>query len=103
MSNSNNMEIAETIFAQLGGTYRLVVMAGAKNFLALESGASFKMGKNASGITHMRITLDPSDTYTVCFQRVWGTKVTEKGTHTGIYCDMLKTLFEKETGMYLTF
>ena len=93
-----------TIAQQLGGTRKLAMMVGAKNFLALESGLTFKLGKGAQdGITHVTVTLDPSDTYTVRFQRVWGSKVTEKGSSSDVYCDQLVSLFESTTGFYLSF
>jgi len=105
MENTNrSTEIANTIAQQLGGTRRLAMMVGAKNFVALESGLTFKLGKGAKdGITHLTVTLDADDTYTVRFQRVWGTKVTEKGTTEGAYADMLTNLFESATGFYLSF
>lgn len=90
--------VANEILRQLGGN-RFATMTGAKNLVAIENGLTLKLGRNASGITHLTVTLDPSDTYTVRFQRVHGRKITEKGTHEGIYCDMLVPLFEKETGL----
>ena len=100
----NSQQIAQTIADQLGGTRKLSMMVGAKNFVALESGLTFKLGKGAKdGITHLTVTLDADDTYTVRFQRVWGHKVTEKGTTEGAYADMLTDLFESATGFYLSF
>lgn len=104
MSNAtDNMQVAETILSQMGGARRLSVMIGAKNFVAVEQGLTFKMGKGAKdGITHCTVTLAADDTYTVRFQRVWGHKVTEKGTTEGVYCDMLRDIFEDRTGFYLS-
>lgn len=101
---NNSQEIATTIANQLGGIRRLSLMVGAKNFVALEAGLTFKLGKGAKdGITHLTVTLDADDTYTVRFQRVWGHRVTEKGTTDGAYCDQLVSLFESTTGFYLSF
>lgn len=103
-NSSTQQDIAQTIAQQLGGTRRLAMMVGAKNFVALEAGLTFKIGKGAKdGITHCTVTLDADDTYTVRFQRAWGHKVTEKGTTDGVYCDMLVGIFENRTGMYLSF
>ena len=99
----NNQEIAAVIADQLGGLFRLSMMVGAKNFVAIESGLTFKLGTGAKdGITHCTITLDADDTYTVRFQRVYGRKVSEKGSTSGVYCDMLMDIFEGATGFYLT-
>ena len=90
--------IAQTILAQLGGSC-FVAMTGARNFIAIERGLTLKLGRGAhNGITHVTITLDASDTYTVRFQRVHGAKVTEKGTYEGIYVDMLRGTFTQATG-----
>jgi hypothetical protein len=103
-NTTRSQEIAHTIAQQLGGLGRLAMMVGAKNFVALESGLTMKLGKGAKdGITHLTVTLDADDTYTVRFQRVYGTKVTEKGTTEGAYADMLTNLFESTTGFYLSF
>jgi len=97
------INIAETIAAQLGGTRRLSMMVGAKNFVALESGLTFKLGKGAKdGITHCTVELTADDLYTVRFQRVYGAKVTDKVTTEGAYADMLVDLFESATGFYLS-
>tara|TARA_R110000796_G_scaffold41179_2_gene101936 strand:+ start:3605 stop:3919 length:315 start_codon:yes stop_codon:yes gene_type:complete len=104
MSNTNSQEIAQTIAQQLGGIRKLSMMVGAKNFVALESGLTFKLGKGAkNGITHVTVKLEADDTYTVNFQRVWGHKVTEKGSFPGAYNDQLVSLFESTTGFYLSF
>lgn len=99
-------QIAETIFAQLGGTRRLSMMAGCKNFAfdssATEPSASFRIGRNANGVNYCKITLTSDDLYRVEFKRIHGTKITDKGTTDGAYADMLVELFERTTGMYLS-
>ena len=93
-------EIANTILAQLGGN-RFIAMTGAKDFLGLKHGLSFKLRRNDSGVNYVRIDLTPDDTYTVTFAKIThrGTKVTDKGTYEGIYADMLRGLFTRVTGM----
>lgn len=100
-NNSNGQEIAQTILAQLGGN-RFIAMTGAKNLAHGENSLHGKLGKNAKGVTHFTVTLDATDTYTVRFCRVWGTKLTEKGTTSGVYFDMLRDLFESATEMRLS-
>ncbi|RYD66868.1 MAG: hypothetical protein EOP83_04030 [Verrucomicrobiaceae bacterium] len=105
--------IAETILQQLGGR-RFQVMTGAKNFLGHENGLSFRIGRNTSGANRVMITLDPSDTYTVEFQKVSlprvnsdgkfvDGKVVVKAKSEDIYCDMLQECFTNNTGLYTSF
>lgn len=94
----NNKQIADTILSQLGGR-RFMAMTGARNLVAIDSGLTMKVGRNDKGVTHVTITLTPADEYDMRFQRVWGTKVTEKGGYEGIYCDMLQSLFTEGTGL----
>jgi len=78
-------------------------LIGAHTFIARPDGVTFKFKARArNGSNCMRITLDPSDTYTVEFLSVRGTSVKTKGSFSDIYCDVLTDLFERETGLYLT-
>ena len=95
MSNT----IATTILDQLGGRM-FVTMTGAKNLLDHGNGLSMKIGRNAQGVSHVKIILDPSDTYSVQFLSVRGVKVTEKATMEGVYADQLTGIFETHTGLY---
>ena len=92
--------IARTIIDQLGGG-RFQVMTGAKNFMALDSGLSFKLPSSfaVNGINYVRVTLTPMDDYTVEFMRVRGLKVTTVNTREGVYCDVLAEVFERVTGL----
>lgn len=108
----NIREVATTILSQMGRGRQnaLAVMTGAKNFMAMNptdgnlGGVSFKLPNNAkNGINYVAVTLMPSDTYTVSFGRVWGRNYTIKSVHTDIYCDVLADLFERETGLYVSF
>lgn len=93
------MEIARTILEQLGGN-QFAMMTGAKNFIAAEKGLSFKVGRNSKSVSHVRITLDPDDTYSVEFIRVRAGKLTQVAKETGVYCDMLQNIFTEHTGLY---
>ena len=108
---SNHLEVANIIASQMGGTGSLVMMLGAKHFMACDDklGAfSFHFGKGGedkSGkpVNYCKITLDPSDTYTMTFGYIRGTNYTVRAEVEGIYNDGLMDTFESNTGMFLTF
>lgn len=93
------MTTALTILEQLGGN-RFLLMTGAKHLLDHGDALSFQVGRNALGVTHVKVTLTPLDTYNVEFLRVWGLKVTKKAQTDDIYAEQLRTVFEKHTGLY---
>ena len=95
------MEIAKTILQQLGGSGRLAMMTGANNFVALKNGVTFKI-KNRK-VNFIKITLNSRDLYDVYFYKLVGTNLKLISEHNDIYFDELIPLFEKETGMYLSF
>jgi hypothetical protein len=103
---TRNQEIAAVIVQQLGGMGRLCAMTGAKDFVAIENGVSFGIGKNAKGVNKVRIVLTAQDLYDVEFGAVRTVKLMPtykvKSSTEGVYCDMLKAAFEAATGMYLT-
>ena len=61
-----SMTVAQTILDQLGGN-KFIAMTGSKNFLGGEKSLSMKLAKNQSGATHLRIELEPTDTYKMEF------------------------------------
>ncbi len=96
------MTIATTILAQLGSSNRLTAMIGAKLFLDCGNGLRFKFTAKAKNRSNcIAVTLDPTDTYTVVFNRIHGTNVTEVSSHSDVYADGLRSLIEDETGLYL--
>jgi hypothetical protein len=99
-------QVAETILRQMGGLRRLMAMTGAKNFISFKAESESPHGRGLGGVSFqfpqgkvVRITLDPSDTYTVEFGTIRGGY---KKSHEGIYAGQLKDLFERETGLYLS-
>ena len=99
-TREEQIEVANTIIAQLGGS-KFIAMTGAKDIFAHEDGVSFKvpgtMTKNH--INYIRVFLDPSDTYTVEFwkyRKMRGDKISE---HSMIYDDQLPGIFTAETGL----
>ncbi len=94
-------EISKTIIEQMGGNM-FAHMTGAKHFVSLESGLRFTIpghGFTKRGINLVTIILDPSDTYTVRFYKTWKTRIIPVSEHTGIYNDMLQSIFTAETGL----
>lgn len=63
---TRNQEIANIILRQLGGN-KFVAMTGAKQFVAIERGIRFRIGRNATRTNMMRITLRGDDTYKMEF------------------------------------
>ena len=80
-------------------------MMGAKNLLGSEDALQFKIGRNAKRVTHIRVTLDATDTYTVEFIRVGRApmfKTTPVADFSGVYADQLHAIIEANTGLYLS-
>lgn len=61
-----NTMTAQTILNQLGGS-KFIVMTGAKNFIALENGIKFNIGRNRSKANMVKITVNSLDLYDVEF------------------------------------
>ena len=95
----SDLQVAKTILEQLGGN-KFIAMTGAKNFVGSETGLSFKIGRNAKSISHVRIELDPSDTYTIKFLRVRKHEVKEISSFSGVYFDSLQSVFTANTELY---
>jgi hypothetical protein len=105
---STDLQVAEEIARQMGGTRRIAMMTGAKNFGGDANSLSFRLpaGTARDGINHVKVTLDADDTYTVTFTRIGRApsfKITEVKSVSMIYCDQLVSLFESTTGLYLRF
>lgn len=95
-------EIARTILAQLGGN-RFLAMTGARNLVAHTAALSFKLPRGFAGnkASHVKITLDPTDTYTVEFL-AWNARKMEMRTISstpGAYAEDLQRVFTAETGL----
>lgn len=110
--------VAQTILNQLGGN-RFVAMTGAKNFVALENGIKFSIGRNASKANTVKITLNGLDLYDIEFIKFTPFKISvnhktcavttreEKTeivkTYNDCYCDMLQEVFTSVTGLHTHF
>lgn len=95
---------ANTIARQIGNG--ALFMMGAKNLIAhtTEENAalSFKIGRNDNGITHLKITLEPSDTYSIKFLKVRGLNVSTVAEVDMVFEDVLKQVIENRTGLRLS-
>lgn len=93
LTNSNN------------GGNRLVAMIGAKNFVQDERNYTigFKfVAKARNKANYCRIKLNSMDLYDVEFISIRGVNVKTISIHNDLYADMLKSVFEAETGLYLS-
>lgn len=119
------MKTAQTILSQLGGN-QFAVMTGARNFIALNNGLRFNIGRNKTQANLVEITLRWDDTYNMRFYKKHNVnlvtileKCVAKGLNAeqtqekireanmpallkeydGIYCDQLTELFTDYTKM----
>jgi hypothetical protein len=96
--------VPKTILEQMGGN-RALAMIGAKDFVYGDNflKISFK-AKALNGIKCFRIILTPADTYTVTFYGAMkaGLMPAIKAEFEDIYCEQLKGLIERTTGLYLS-
>ena len=92
--------VSTIILAQLGGRM-FCLMTGARDFVYDSASLTCKLGRGAKG-THLRITLDASDTYTVETLRIRGATVTTVAEASMVYVDNLRDVVESQTGFYLS-
>lgn len=92
------MEIAKIILAQLGGN-KFLTMTGAYCLTSDKNKFMFRLRTRSPYPNYVSITLNSMDTYDVKFCRIHGMNFKELSSYTDIYCDMLRQLFEKETGL----
>lgn len=96
------MQVAQTILAQLGGN-KFLAMTGARNLVSdaqRERGAlTMKVGRNAHGVTHVRVTLTNADTYRLETLKVRGLDCRPVAQYDHVYADNLRATFEAATGL----
>ena len=66
---TRNQTIAKVIVQQLGGN-QFAMMTGAKQFVAIENGVRFRIGKNKTRANMVKITLRWDDTYNMEFWHI---------------------------------
>lgn len=94
-----DMTIATTIREQLGR--QACFMMGAKDFLGDSNSLTFRIGRNAGGWSHIKITFSPDDTYEVTFMR-FRKLVCVKRSVPMVYADQLRAIIEQNTQLYLS-
>lgn len=102
-------EIANTILEQMGGSRRLALMIGAKNFLSIPAGDKGGLGglrfdfpqPGAGKPNSILIHLMPSDTYTVRFALSRSVSYKILKEYEDIYAEDLGGLFTRTTGLHL--
>lgn len=105
------LTVANVILSQLGGN-KFLAMTGAKSLTGSADALTFKLPARfaKSGITAVKVKLDPTDTYTVTFykQLPWTKANMAKGIAasvivvkevSGVYSDSLQDVFTKTTGL----
>ena len=113
-----NHQIATTILQQLGGN-RFIAFTGAKDFMTIDNGLRFKIGRNSSKANRIEITLNGSDLYDMKFikhrpfsiridHKRGEVKTIEEKTETvkewnDVFFDQLQDLFTETTGLYTHF
>lgn len=97
-------ELTNNIINQMGGLGKLVAMTGANNFVDHGDALVFKF-KLCKKSNMVKITHTDMDLYTVEFLKLNMRKVTCDVTksYEGLYAEDLKTTFESETGLSLSF
>ena len=97
-------QVSETILAKLGGC-RFIAMTGARCFVGDAGGLHFKLpgtpGFVSHGINLVKINLNRDDLYDIQFIRFRASNLSWEpiATREGIYADMLREVFESETGL----
>ena len=115
---TRNHEIATEILRQLGGN-RFIAFTGAKEFVEIDNGLRFKIGRNKSKTNRIEIHLNGSDLYDMEFiaYRPYSVKVDHKKMEVrtieekretvrkfeDIFFDQLQELFTEVTGLYTHF
>lgn len=99
-TQTERMQTADTILQQLGGRV-FVMMTGAKTFTASDSGVTFRVPgtMTTNRINLVAVDLTPADTYRVRFIRAYGASVRVVAEFDDVYCDQLRDLFERQTGL----
>ena len=97
-------DVSRSIWQQIGGK-KFQAMTGAKNLVSGDKFLQFNLpifGSNR--FSKVRITLEPTDTYTVRFMRINNRtlQVVKERTYTDVYSDNLRAVFTEATGLDTT-
>lgn len=94
------------VIAQMGGPRIFAMAFDACAYDQKATSVTFRLAKGLRRkLTHVRVTVMPTDTYKVEFLKVPTKNVLDQKVVSEIddvYCDVLKTVVEKGTGLYLS-
>lgn len=98
-----DQNVAKTIARQIGN--QALTMMGASNLVSDQNSLTFKVGRNAKGVTHVVVRLNAHDYYDVEFVR-FSMRAKEmrsvKAYREDVPVDALHAILEAETGLYLS-
>lgn len=101
LTKEERVQVADTIIKQMGGYGKLSAMVGAKHFTVNESGVGFRFSLCRKA-NHLKVILNGDDTYTMQFYKMGKYDFKMVNEVDGVYWEMLKPIFEKYTGLYLS-
>lgn len=91
-----DLTVANTIRIQIG--YKALFMLGATNLTEGENFLFFKI-KGSKKANFVKITLDPTDTYTMTFSKARAGKMKVTDEVSGLFCDDMLDVIEHCTGL----
>ena len=121
----DKQQVGKTILKQMGGWGRIRAMIGAKNAATYgPKSPDSKTGEGMGGVSfrfprpggsaaskrkrgrgmpnYVKIILNGKDLYDMSFGSIHGSTFKATKTYNDVYADKLKSIFEKETGLYLS-
>jgi len=96
-----SQEIAREIYRQFGGNQAMAMIGGTPVADKRALHIRFK-ARSTNKANWFIIELNGLDTYDISFIRVWGATRKVIKEYANIYCDQLREIFERETGLYLS-
>jgi len=98
-----DLQVAQTILDQMGGTRRISLMVGASGFIGDTCSVQFSF-KGSRKMNKIIVKLNEWDTYDIEFWKINARKgeFTRVSEARDVYFDQLISVFESETGLYLS-
>jgi len=93
---TDTLAVANTIKAQIGN--RALFMLGAHEIGGTPNALAFRI-RGSKAFNYIRVTLDPCDTYTVKFHKLFGGTIIATKVIDGVYSDGLHQVIELNTGL----
>ena len=96
LSIEDRRTISRIILNQIG--HGALFMLGAKDHILEDNGTSFRV-RGSKIANHVKVTLQPNDTYTVEFRKIHGYKCTLIKSFSDIYCDQITAIIGRTLGL----